>query len=376
MTTTRKTTVKRATATRRVAVRTSSVGGKKMTQPQNDISKPKRPTLIKWDGAYTNIRVDNIQSIDLAGANKGSLTPGITFGSELTEGISSNRTGKRNPFGMDFYTDDEARLSIDKKGRVGIGTDTPNAALDIFHKPGANSPSAGLHIYQQKGVTGQALLLSSYRSGPGSGIKFHTSGKEYEIFCGGGVLHIMDHNAGVDRLVIDRNGNLGIGMPPDGYKFEVGGDARVTGDLNVTGDIILPNADVAEEFNIAEAESIEDGSVMVLQDAGILGQSQKAYDKRVVGIISGAGNYQPGIILDKQASQPNRRPIALIGKVYCKVDAEYAPIEVGDLLTTSPTTGHAMKASDPLQAFGAVIGKALLPLPKGRGMIPVLIALQ
>jgi hypothetical protein len=156
----------------------------------------------------------------------------------------------------------------------------------------------------------------------------------------------------------------------------VGGDARVTGDLNVTGDIILPNADVAEEFNIAEAESIEDGSVMVLQDAGILGQSQKAYDKRVVGIISGAGNYQPGIILDKQASQPNRRPIALIGKVYCKVDAEYAPIEVGDLLTTSPTTGHAMKASDPLQAFGAVIGKALLPLPKGRGMIPVLIALQ
>jgi hypothetical protein len=68
--------------------------------------------------------------------------------------------------------------------------------------------------------------------------------------------------------------------------------------------------------------------------------------------------------------------VALVGKVYCKVDAQYGPIEVGDLLTTSPTLGHAMKASDPLKAFGAVIGKALRPLLAGQGLIPILIALQ
>jgi hypothetical protein len=49
---------------------------------------------------------------------------------------------------------------------------------------------------------------------------------------------------------------------------------------------------------------------------------------------------------------------------------------VGDLLTTSPTPGHAMKATDPLRAFGAVLGKALLPLRSGQGLIPVLIAMQ
>ena len=65
-----------------------------------------------------------------------------------------------------------------------------------------------------------------------------------------------------------------------------------------------------------------------------------------------------------------------MGKVYCKVDAQYAPIEVGDLLTTSPTPGHAMKAADPLKGFGSVIGKALRPLNGGQGMIPILIALQ
>jgi len=81
-------------------------------------------------------------------------------------------------------------------------------------------------------------------------------------------------------------------------------------------------------------------------------------------------------VLDRQQSQDDRKPIALLGKVYCKVDANYAPIEVGDLLTTAPSLGHAMKASDPLKAFGAVIGKALRPLNAGRGLIPVLIALQ
>jgi hypothetical protein len=65
-----------------------------------------------------------------------------------------------------------------------------------------------------------------------------------------------------------------------------------------------------------------------------------------------------------------------MGKVYCKVDARYSPIEVGDLLTTSPTMGHAMKAEDPLKAFGSVIGKALRPLQEGLGLVPVLVALQ
>ena len=70
------------------------------------------------------------------------------------------------------------------------------------------------------------------------------------------------------------------------------------------------------------------------------------------------------------------KPIALLGKVFCKVDAQFGPIEVGDLLTTSPTQGHAMRVADPLRAFGAVIGKALRPLAGGQGLIPILIALQ
>jgi len=148
------------------------------------------------------------------------------------------------------------------------------------------------------------------------------------------------------------------------------------GDVEVTGDLRLSNADCAEDFDVAGTVAMEPGSVMVLGNEGALFESQHAYDKRVAGVISGAGDFKPGIILDKRQSPGNRQPVALMGKVFCKVDAQFGAIAVGDLLTTSPTPGHAMKTDDPLKAFGAVIGKALRPLAAGRGLIPIFIALQ
>jgi hypothetical protein len=152
---------------------------------------------------------------------------------------------------------------------------------------------------------------------------------------------------------------------------------RFEGDVEVTGDIrLVGGADVAEDFSIVEGEQPEPGTVMVLNAEGSLRESHAAYDRRVAGVLSGAGGYRPGLILDKQESKAQRLPVALVGKAYCKVDAQYSRIEVGDLLTTSPTPGHAMKADDPIKAFGAVIGKALSGLPEGRGMIPILVTLQ
>jgi hypothetical protein len=81
-------------------------------------------------------------------------------------------------------------------------------------------------------------------------------------------------------------------------------------------------------------------------------------------------------VLDRVSSAAHRAAIALIGKVCCNVDASYAPIEVGDLLTTSPTMGHAMKANDHTKSSGTILGKALRPLREGQGLIPILVALQ
>jgi hypothetical protein len=155
----------------------------------------------------------------------------------------------------------------------------------------------------------------------------------------------------------------------------VQGNHSVTGNLTVSGDILLPNQDCAEDFEIAEA-GIDRGTVVVIDENGTLQGCRKAYDQKVAGVISGAGDLRPAIILGRGDSRASSMPVALVGKVYCKVDAGYSPVKVGDLLTTSATAGHAMRAADPDRAFGAVIGKALRGLEAGQGLIPILIALQ
>jgi hypothetical protein len=161
-------------------------------------------------------------------------------------------------------------------------------------------------------------------------------------------------------------------------KVVINSDANVSGTLTVGVDIVLSAgaADCAEEFDIGTTQEVQPGTVMILDQGESLRPSDRSYDKKVAGVVSGGGEYRPAMILDRRDSSGKRALIALVGKVYCKVDAQYGAVEVGDLLTTSPTLGHAMKASDPFLAFGAVIGKALRPLSCGQGLIPVLIALQ
>jgi hypothetical protein len=144
------------------------------------------------------------------------------------------------------------------------------------------------------------------------------------------------------------------------------------------GDIVLSGADVAEEFNVFDSDNIDEGTVLVFdEDDDRLAISTKEYDNKVAGIVSGSTERKPALILDKMINSKNRRiPLALVGKVLCKVDATFDSISRGDMLTTSSTPGHAMKAIDPLKSFGATVGKALKPLKSGKGVIDVLAILQ
>src|SRR5438034_5000153 len=211
-----------------------------------------------------------------------------------------------------------------------------------------NSSGAGTPAVSASGTNGAGGIIATSDSGTGI---IGTSQSGYGISGGGGDIGVFAHN-----LTTPANA---VYLATGGLAGDFRGDVFIWGNVTVTKDVSLTGADCAEEFDMAEAAEIEPGTVVVLNQDGVLHQSQQAYDKRVAGVISGAGDYRPGMILDKQQTQDSRVPIALVGKVYCKVDAQYAPIEVGDLLTTSPSPGHAMKAEDPQPAFGSVIGKAL-----------------
>jgi len=144
-----------------------------------------------------------------------------------------------------------------------------------------------------------------------------------------------------------------------------------------SGDIILSNADAAEDFTLGAGTTATPGAVMVLGDDGALRPCSFPYDRKVVGVIAGAGRHRPGIVLDRTGDLAARRaPISMVGKASCLADATFGGIEVGDLLTSSATVGYAMRAADASRAPGATIGKALTALPEGRGLVEMVISLQ
>ena len=145
------------------------------------------------------------------------------------------------------------------------------------------------------------------------------------------------------------------------------GERRIRLD-GASGRLHVQGADCAELFSLAPGSLSDAGTLMVIDNEECLRPCNAPYDRRVAGVLSAS----PGITLGSNFGVP----LALAGRVACKVDASYALVEVGDLLTTSPTPGHAMKATDASLAFGAVIGKALRPLPAGQALIPILVALQ
>ncbi|TRT42766.1 MAG: hypothetical protein EWV85_24250 [Microcystis aeruginosa Ma_QC_C_20070703_M131] len=174
-------------------------------------------------------------------------------------------------------------------------------------------------------------------------------------------------------LVTQQTHTIKIGVPGASY-----GNDGIRGEpnlwLDAAGTVIIKKGfqsqgmDVAERFKVLGHGEI--GSVMVMDEQEkAIKLCERAYDPCVVGIISG----EPAFILGLETEH---QPIALCGRVPCNVDADIAPIKVGDLLTTSPTKGYAQKALEIAKATGTIIGKALESLSQGKGQITVLVILQ
>jgi hypothetical protein len=250
-------------------------------------------------------------------------------------------------------------------GVLGIATDgngVRGVSNSSYGISGASDSSNGVY-----GVSTTAAGVYG-TSTSGNGVSGSTTGTSTSSY---GVVGSSTNGAGVCGI----GGAKGLAGLFQG-NVEISGDITSVNTITVKTDVVLTGADCAEQFDIEGTAQPEPGTILVIDDEGKLRESSSAYDRRVAGVVSGAGDFRPGIVLDRQPSSQGRATIALVGKVYCKADADPAPIQVGDLLTTSPRPGYAMKAANATQAFGAVIGKALRPLSSGQGTIPILVALQ
>lgn len=192
------------------------------------------------------------------------------------------------------------------------------------------------------------------------------------------LLHINGTTRSKGRITADENlivnGRLGVGTDNPAVALHVNGEATVKV-LNITG-----GSDIAEPFELQDGDEPTPGSVVCIDPSnpGRVRLSRKAHDRTVAGILSGAGGVNPGLMLTQPGTLAHgTHPVALSGRVYCWVDADAAgPVEPGDLLTSSETPGHAMRLGDPARGAGAILGKAMTRLDKGRGLVLVLVSLQ
>jgi hypothetical protein len=330
---------------------------------------------------------------NVVGTSADLNTPAVS-GTNTAGGDGVSGTGRRGVVGISDSYQGVYGKSVDNAGIVGE-SDKLHGIFGVCHNPN------GAGVYGTNDTTGFGLqgvcskgrgVTGASDSGPGIyGESKSASGGEGWSGSGYGLAGQSQTSAGIRGT--SQNGTGTEGWSTNGVgvfatsqnstallarssilaaRFE--GNIQITGSAEVWGDINFTGGDCAEQF--ASSTPAEPGTVMVLAAEGEVETSAFAYDKRVVGVVAGAGSYKPGIVLDRNHQPGKYSTIGLLGKVFCKVDADAAPIEVGDLLTTGNTPGHAMKASDPARAFGAILGKALLRCDRGLATIPILITLQ
>jgi hypothetical protein len=323
-------------------------------------------------GVYSS--TSNTDSHGVYASTEGADSYGVLSETSGTDshGIKSYTTGTGS-YGVEVFTSgsDSNGVNISTKGQrspgIEIITENGNSpgiglltngygsyGIEVFTKgglsPGIYSDTWGLHSpgleTMTRGKNSPGLWASANYNGDDSSPGIHSySLNSYGIDADTGRT---DHMYGV-------------------YTPDYMNAARY--DTNAT--------DVAEYMPVAG--DVTPGTVLIISENGKLAESTTAYDTRVAGIVS----TEPGISLGtKNTGNAGEEQIAVAGRVPCKVDASYGAIHPGDVLTTSPNPGYAMKA-EPVDIGGikiyrpsTVLGKAMGTLESGTAVIEVLVTLQ
>jgi hypothetical protein len=203
-----------------------------------------------------------------------------------------------------------------------------------------------------------------------------------------------DSNAtGVEQALAESDQSVGADAPGT----QIGSTAiPMDAEGNVYATSFRPSSqDLASLVDVSE--TVEPGDVLTIDrtEPGMMRRAFEASDTGVIGVVAASAGVLLGMELpsrmpvERHADRPEgdpadhqpaagglalRAPVAFSGVVLCKVDAAYGSVWPGDLLVTSATPGHAMRAEAPLP--GTVLGKALEALEEGTGTIRVLVMLR
>ncbi len=261
-----------------------------------------------------------------------------------------------------------ASLRLQTDGTVILGSDADDEHRNLVINNDVLIGNADTSRDRGLTVTGD-VIIGNNDMGTGSltvqgEVAIGDNDHPHNLFVSGSVTVGAEEPGGASGVVI--NGNLSVGTENVGNRqFTVHGDATITQTLSVSN---IQGADIAEYYPVEK--DVEAGDVVVVgRDGDRLIKSHKAYSMLVAGIVSES----PGIVIAAQ-EDGSSKPIALKGRVPCKVVGEGGPISRGDILVTSSRPGYAMKGDpDKIKLATQVVGIALEDFDGQEGRIKVLV---
>ncbi len=338
------------------------------------------------------------------GISLGAPVPPINYQNAYESvGVADPRMNLRlqSPNWIICHTAGAQRLTIDNVGNVNItpgalsvaGILTAGSNLSVAGSAsvgvnlgvGTTAPQSRLHV-----ANGDIRLDGAHQIYAAG--RLHISGDE--------ILFLLNHNGviigkewgGTGDLTVEGHlkgdvtieGRLGVnGQSPIPRTSGWGGGIH-TWDLEVEGSAWCRYGwasgarDMAENF-VADMP-LEPGELVAFDmDSDGVVRSTRPNDVLVCGVVSTT----PGVLLNFEPEthgHDGRVPVALCGRVPCKVVDENGPIQRGDLLTSSSVPGHAMRAEailvegERVYRSGTIVGKALAAHSTGAGIIDVFVA--
>jgi hypothetical protein len=261
---------------------------------------------------------------------------------------------------------------IGAPGGVGVNTDTPATSLHVASSDrGLNAANMGNDDIVIEGSDSVIGLYSTSGGNWGSAVSLAelATVEDIGILVNKWAMARNTSSAG-DHLRFTFGTNADYAQNDTQVRFETDGDVFADGTFTPGG------ADLAEAFDVAgEMETYQPGDVLVISESADrqMERSRSAYSTLVAGVYA----TKPGVLLSDLGVDDDRSqkvPLAVVGVVPTKVTAEGGGIRRGDLLVTSSTEGHAMKADATMLGFGMVMGKALENFDgPGKGLIQVLV---
>ena len=325
---------------------------------------------------------------DPGGSFEGTATGGYGINSKGYIGAAGYSTNS-GTFGLLGYRYDTASLK-DYRGAYGQADQDTFGCLGYYYKYLTNATiEAGAYGRDNKPETKSASIIRAGvygKSGGNYGVYGYSSvgnGIDAHSVNGIAVYAKSTSDYGIHAQTTSTDEYAALFKNNNGSTYKGLG---VRGYIRASGTIETRAFDLAEWIKTSDP-AVSAGDVVVIDPAAA--ESVKKSDAPGSVLLAGVISTDPGLLLgyhekgssdpigatDREMEERGFRRLALAGRVPCRVSAENGPIEPGDLLVTSSTPGHAMKApANP--KVGSVLGKALGPLTSGRGTITVLVMLQ